>query len=150
MRMVELGNNTTKAESRYQTQSLDKDRDSSVQPKDAEFSKKDEIPMAKVPSLPDIENKGAAFLLKEGDQVFSRILLLICQWSDNQDPEQQNNNVESSTKNHEAESTQVAEQSSNQLSSIQNVSASPDFNENAESKALRITMRQRHKERAEA
>ncbi|CAN1746119.1 Vacuolar protein sorting-associated protein 9A [Linum perenne] len=154
------GNNTTKAESRYQTQSLEKDRDSSVQPKDAEFSKKDDRPMAKVPSLPDIENKGAALLLKEGGQVFREYPYLfanvgdltinnveellnsykelvfkyvcVCKGlgvpsSDNQDPEQRNN-VESSTKNREAESTEVVEQSSNQLSSIQNVSASPDFN----------------------
>ncbi|CAN1173595.1 Vacuolar protein sorting-associated protein 9A [Linum perenne] len=172
------GNNTTKAESRYQTQSLEKDRDSSVQPKDAEFSKKDDRPMAKVPSLPDIENKGAALLLKEGGQVFREYPYLfanvgdltinnveellnsykelvfkyvcVCKGlgvpaSDNQDLEQRNN-VESSTKNHEAESTEVVEQSSNQLSSIQNVSASPDFNENAEESKALLNLPVAHKE----
>ncbi|CAN1746120.1 Vacuolar protein sorting-associated protein 9A [Linum perenne] len=109
-------------------------------PKDAEFSKKDDRPMAKVPSLPDIENKGAALLLKEDnvEELLNSYKELVFKYvcvckglgvpsSDNQDPEQRNN-VESSTKNREAESTEVVEQSSNQLSSIQNVSASPDFN----------------------
>ncbi|CAN0908085.1 Vacuolar protein sorting-associated protein 9A [Linum grandiflorum] len=62
---------------RYQAQSLEKDKESLVQPRTAEGRSrikdlKDETSMAKVPSLSDIENKGAALLLKEADsgQVF--------------------------------------------------------------------------------
>ncbi|CAN0907724.1 Vacuolar protein sorting-associated protein 9A, partial [Linum grandiflorum] len=62
---------------RYQAQSLEKDKESLVQPRTAEGRSrikdlKDETSMAKVPSLLDIENKGAALLLKEADscQVF--------------------------------------------------------------------------------
>ncbi|CAN1746114.1 Vacuolar protein sorting-associated protein 9A [Linum perenne] len=107
---------------------------------DAKSISMEETEYEKVPSLPDIENKGAALLLKEDnvEELLNSYKELVFKYvcvckglgvpsSDNQDPEQRNN-VESSTKNREAESTEVVEQSSNQLSSIQNVSASPDFN----------------------